>query len=231
MTTFDLDKLNTQFESASADEILTWTANTFGDKAVITSSFGADSAALLHMASRIHPQIKVIFLNTGFLFKQTLEFRDALSKSLNINVCEFKATAEEIEQVRNKMNGPSFQKGECCDAVKVRLLQQSLSGARAWIAGLQRSESKSRADIKIIESYGEGMVKVHPIARWTSKDIYDYMKKFDLPFHPLWQMGYKSIGCEPCTSLPLPGQDDRSGRWAGTDKTECGIHTFTKGQK
>jgi phosphoadenosine phosphosulfate reductase len=94
------------------------------------------------------------------------------------------------------------------------------------MAGLQRSESKSRKDIKIIESYDEGMVKVHPIANWSPKDVYDYMKKFDLPFHPLWHKGYKSIGCEPCTRAIQPGEDFRAGRWwwENADQKECGLH-------
>ena len=105
-------------------------------------------------------------------------------------------------------------------------MKQSLEGLACWIAGLRRNQGTSRKDIKIIEEYGTGLVKVHPLANWTAKEIYGYMKKNDLPFHPLWEKGYTSVGCEPCTSLPIPGQDERSGRWAGSDKKECGIHTF-----
>jgi phosphoadenosine phosphosulfate reductase len=231
MTTFNIDELNQRFESASATDILMWATKTFGSKALLTSSFGGDSAALLHMAAQIDPKIRVVLLNTGFLFQDTLAHAEAIIKRLQLNYLEIKATPEEIEQVRRALNSPDNKKGECCDVVKVRLMQEALKDSECWIAGLQRSESRSRKDIKVIESIGEGMLKVHPIASWTSKDVYDYMKKFDLPFHPLWHKGYKSIGCEPCTSLPLSSEDERSGRWAGTDKTECGIHTFTKGQK
>lgn len=231
MNSLNINELNKRFENLTAQDILAWALQNYGSSAVLTSSFGADSAALIHMATRIDPNLRIIFLNTGFLFKETLDFCAQLKKQLSLHVQEFKATDTEIEQIRKRLNNPNNKRGECCDEVKIRLLQQSLQGARCWIAGLQRSESISRRDIKIIESYGEGMVKVHPIANWTSKDVYEYMKKFDLPFHPLWQKGFKSIGCEPCTSLPQPGQDDRSGRWAGSDKTECGIHTFMKGQK
>jgi phosphoadenosine phosphosulfate reductase len=107
-------------------------------------------------------------------------------------------------------------------------MQRSLEDVQCWIAGLRRNQASTRKGVKVVEQYSEGLVKVHPLANWTSKEIYQYMQKHGLPFHPLWEKGYKSIGCEPCTQLPLPGQDDRSGRWAGVDKTECGIHTFLK---
>jgi phosphoadenosine phosphosulfate reductase len=226
MNTIDLAKLNKRFEKAVPEEILSWALDAYTPHVGLSSSFGAESAALLHMATQIFPAIPILFINTGFLFKETIEFKDKLQKRLHLNIREFKADLDDIDRVTKLLASPTNTKGACCDDVKVRLMKEALTGLSCWIAGLRRHQSATRKNIETVELYGEGLLKVHPIARWTSKDIYAYMKKHDLPFHPLWDKGYTSIGCEPCTSLPLPGDDARSGRWAGTDKTECGIHTF-----
>jgi phosphoadenosine phosphosulfate reductase len=222
----DLNKLNEQFETATPQEIMRWAMQTYGQKAALSSSFGAQSVVLLHMLVEIDPTIPVLFLDTGHLFQETHQFKNQLQQRLKFNLKEFKATPQEVAQVNARLANNSVEKGTCCDDVKVRLMQESLQGVECWMAGLRRGQADTRKNIKIIEQYGTGLIKVHPIANWSGKDTYDYMKKFDLPFHPLWEKCYKSIGCEPCTTLPLPGQDERSGRWAGQDKTECGIHTF-----
>lgn len=231
LTPDQLNELNARFEKATPQEILTWAITTYRGRIGLSSSFGAESAGLLHMATRIDPSLPILFLNTGLLFKETLQFRDELKKKLNLNIREFKATSEQIAAVQKKLADPSNVKGACCDDTKVALMQASLNGLDAWIAGLRRNQSSTRKSIKIVESYRTGLVKVHPLANWTSKELYNYLVANDLPFHPLWHKGFTSIGCEPCTSLPLTGQGDRSGRWAGTDKTECGIHTFMADDK
>ena len=222
----ELNELNAKFEKAQPQEILEWAIKTYRPRVGLSSSFGAESAGLLHMATQIEPSIPILFINTGHLFKETLQFAADLKKKFNLNLREFKSNSEQMASIQKKLDDPNNKVGACCDDVKVTLMQQSLEGLDCWIAGLRRNQSATRKNIKIVESYRSGLVKVHPLANWTSKELYEYMKKHDLPFHPLWHKGYKSIGCEPCTTLPLPGQDDRSGRWAGTEKTECGIHTF-----
>lgn len=224
----NIAELNKKFETADPHAILRWAVATYGPKTALSSSFGAQSAVLLHMLSEIDPAVPVLFLDTGFLFKETIQFKDELKKRLKLNIKEFRATPAQIEETKKKLADPNNKVGVCCDEVKVDLMKRSLEGVSCWIAGLRRKQSATRKDIEIIEEYGSGLIKVHPIANWTSKDTYDYMKKHDLPFHPLWEKGYTSIGCEPCTSLPTAGQDERSGRWAGQDKTECGIHTFLR---
>lgn len=226
----NLVELNTTFEKATPQEILTWAVKTYGQKAALSSSFGAQSAVLLHMLSQIDASIPVLFLDTGFLFKETHEFKNLLKNRFNLIIKEFRATPEQIKQVQDRLEKRKKPTDECCDSVKVDLMQKSLEGVECWIAGLRRGQSTSRKDIKVIEEYRSGLVKVHPIANWSAKDVYAYMKKFDLPFHPLWEKGYTSIGCEPCTSLPDAG-DERSGRWKGIAKTECGIHTFMSDDK
>jgi len=222
----NIAELNKKFENASAQDIMRWAVETYGPKAALSSSFGAQSAVLLHMLAEIDRSIPVLFLDTGFLFKETIQFKDELKKRLNLNIKEFRPTPQQIAAVQKKLNDPNNTVGMCCDDTKVDLMKRSLEGVSCWMAGLRRSQSSTRKNIDLIEEYGSGLIKVHPIAHWSSKDTYDYMKKHDLPFHPLWEKGYTSIGCEPCTRPPLAGQDERSGRWAGQDKTECGIHTF-----
>jgi phosphoadenosine phosphosulfate reductase len=222
----NIAELNKKFETADPHAILRWAVATYGQKAALSSSFGSQAAVLLHMISEIDPTVPVLFLDTGFLFKETIQYKDDLKKRLHLNIKEFRATPEQIAAVKKKLADPDNKAGLCCDDTKVDLMKRSLEGVACWIAGLRRKQSATRKNIDIIEDYGSGLIKVHPIANWTSKDVYDYMKKHDLPFHPLWEKGYTSIGCEPCTSLPVAGQDERSGRWAGQEKTECGIHTF-----
>lgn len=227
LTTEELNQLNARFETSSPQEILSWAINAYPN-AALSSSFGGESAALIHMAVKIRPNLPVLFLDTGFLFKETIEFTRQLKSKFNLNLKTFKANPQQIEEVRLNLSKRVNGVGKCCDDVKVALMEESLKGVDCWIAGLRRNQASSRKNIKIIEPQGPGFVKVHPLANWSSKEIYGYLKQHDLPFHPLWEKGYKSIGCEPCTTLPLPGQDERSGRWAGTEKTECGIHTHLR---
>lgn len=217
---------NEAFERATPEEILAWAINTHRPRVGLSSSFGADSMALIHMAVRIDPEIPILFLDTGFLFPETIEYKNNLKKQFKLNIREFSASPDQIAVTKRNLETRTDPSGPCCDETKVDLMKRSLEGISCWIAGLKRGQSASRKNIKIVETYGDGLIKVHPLANWTSREIYQYMKTHNLPFHPLWEKGYKSIGCAPCTRLPLAEGDDRSGRWAGTDRKECGIHTF-----
>ena len=214
---------NRTFESSTPQEILKWAIQTYKPRIALSSSFGAQSAVLLHMCTQIEPAIPILFIDTGFLFQETYEFADTLKKKLNLNIKMFRPSQEQINDVKEKLKNND---SSCCDPVKVDLMKKALVGLDAWIAGLRRDQAATRKNIKIIEDYGEGLVKVHPIANWTSKDVHAYMTKHNLPYHPLREKGYTSIGCEPCTRKPSDPNDERSGRWAGQEKTECGIHTF-----
>lgn len=222
----ELIEQNKKLENATPQEILSWAIKTHSGKTGLSSSFGGQSAALIHMAIQIDPQLPILFINTGFLFKETIQFVETLKKKWNLNIREFKATPDEIAVTQKNLRNRKDISGECCDASKVRCMQDSLKGLTCWIAGLRRSQGDARKNIQIVEEYQSGLLKVHPLANWSGKQLYAYMKQHDLPFHPLWEKGFTSIGCEPCTTLPLDGQGERSGRWAGMDKTECGIHTF-----
>lgn len=231
LTKDEIEALNAKFETAPPEEILRWALTTYKGKVGLSSSFGGQSAALIHMATRIDPNVPILFLNTGFLFMETLKYAADLAEKLHLNIREFKASREQIEETKRNLEKRAKEGGtKCCDDAKIDLMRQSLHGLSCWIAGLRRGQGSSRKDIKIIEEYGDGLVKVHPLANWSGKDLYAYMKKHNLPFHPLWEKGFTSIGCEPCTALPS-GEGERSGRWTGLDKTECGIHTFLEKKK
>ncbi|MCG3204481.1 MAG: Phosphoadenosine phosphosulfate reductase [Elusimicrobia bacterium] len=222
----NIQDLNKKFESASPQEILTWAIKTYAPRVGLSSSFGGQSAALIHMATQIEPSIPILFLDTGFLFKETHEFVEELRNKFHLNLKVFRASPEQMAVTKKNLDARTDSSGICCDATKVDLMQKSLAGLDCWIAGLRRSQGETRKNIGIVEEYRSGLVKVHPLANWSGKQIYSYMKEHQLPFHPLWEKGYTSIGCEPCTSLPAAGEGERSGRWAGLSKKECGIHTF-----
>ncbi len=226
LTKPEIDALNEKFEKATPEEILRWALTTYKGRVGLSSSFGGQSAALIHMATRIDPTVPILFLNTGFLFMETLKYAADLTRKLNLHVREFKATRAQIEETARNLEKRAKEGGtKCCDDAKIDLMQKSLEGLSCWIAGLRRGQGSTRKDIKIIEEYRSGLIKVHPLANWSGKDLHAYMTRHNLPFHSLWEKGFTSIGCEPCTSLP-GGEGERSGRWAGLDKTECGIHTF-----
>jgi phosphoadenosine phosphosulfate reductase len=226
LTKIDIAALNARFEKATPEEILRWALTTYKGRVGLSSSFGGQSLALIHMAIQIDPQVPILFLNTGYLFMETLKYAAEVTQRFNLNTREFKATRAQIEETRRNLDKRAREGStKCCDDAKIDLMKRSLEGLSCWVAGLRRGQGSTRKDINIIEEYQSGLIKVHPLANWSQKDLYAYMKRHDLPFHPLWEKGFTSIGCEPCTALPA-GEGERSGRWAGLDKTECGIHTF-----
>ena len=201
----------------------------FSGRIALSSSFGAESAVLLHMVARIDPATPVLFLNTGKLFGETLRYRDALVDRLGLTgVRELKPDADDID-ARDR-DGMLWQTSPdaCCRIRKVLPLDRALRDYDAWINGRKRFQGGLRADIPTVEAF-DGRVKVNPLANWEPADISAYMKNYDLPAHPLVADGYRSIGCLTCT-LRTSGTDARDGRWAGQDKTECGIHLAMGGK-
>ena len=230
-TDAELAALNARFESASPTEILRWAVDTFRPDVVLTSSFGADSAALLHMARQIDPRISIRTIDTGFLFSETLRFIEALRTrwSLNLTIVRTSLPQADIDRLwRDHQAGKSVDDRFCCGEYKREAAERALAGARCWITGLMRAEAATRRHTPILERFATGLVKVAPIATWTNKQVYDYMQQHALPYHPLWEKGYTSIGCAFHTQPPIDPNDPRSGRWAGQGKTECGIHDIGK---
>ncbi|MFQ5534214.1 MAG: phosphoadenylyl-sulfate reductase [Sphingomonadales bacterium] len=208
----------------AADLLRVMITDIFPGKIALVSSFGAESSVLLHLTAAVDPAIPVIFLDTRKLFGETLRYRDALIGELNLSgVRSVLPDTEEVE--RDDHSGLLWTRDidACCALRKVRPLDRALEGFDAWITGRKRFQSEERAGLETIE-ITDGRVKINPVANWNADDIEAYMVRHDLPRHPLVADGYLSIGCMPCTRRIRAGESYRDGRWAGLDKTECGIH-------
>lgn len=219
------EALSAAWEHLTAQEILqkAITEEFIGD-ITLSSSFGADSAVLLHMVAQIAPDLPVLFLDTDRHFFQTLQYRDELVSRLGLtNLVNLKADATEASAEDSKNTLWRTQPDQCCDLRKVRPLNRFMEGYGAWISGRKRHQSATRTKLPIVEFDGRHF-KVNPLATWTSADIDAYFLNHDLPPHPLVEQGFPSIGCFTCTKPVAAGEDARSGRWAGTEKVECGIH-------
>jgi phosphoadenosine phosphosulfate reductase len=227
----DLPTLSRHFEDIPPLDILRWTVATYAPDAVLTCSFQHEGVALAHMLQDVDPTTPIVFINTGYHFPETLAYRDLLVERYGWNLVEAgpEPTAAAVEA---QHGGPELYRRDpdrCCEINKVEPLRRALAGVRAWINGRRRDQANTRRALPILETLASGLVKVNPLARWSSKDTYYYLKRHDLPFHPLFEQGYTSIGCAPCTRSVLAGEDERAGRWAGRDKVECGIHTALDG--
>lgn len=221
--------LNHQYEGASAQDVLTAAiTQLFRDEIALVSSFGADSSVLLHMVSEIDKNTPVLFVDTRKLFPDTLRYRDQLAERLGLTNVRSEQPAK-LDLDTQDPGGMLWMSDTdaCCHVRKVLPLERALGGFSAWISGRKRHQSATRSNLKLFE-LEDGRIKVNPLAEWTADDVLIYAKAHDLPPHPLVAQGYPSIGCLPCTSKVEPGEDPRSGRWRGQDKTECGIHLSIK---
>lgn len=202
----------------------------FPDRIALVSSFGAESAVLLHMVSRIDRSTPVIFLDTGKLFPETLAYRDELVGRLRLrDVRSVRPREEDI--VRRDAEGYLWfnDPDRCCHIRKVEPLERALRGFTAWITGRKQFHGAERSVLSAVET-ADWRLKVNPLARWGREEIEAYLDRHSLPRHPLVAEGYRSIGCMPCTKPVAEGEDARAGRWAGRDKTECGIHWTANGR-
>lgn len=215
-------------ERSTPRDRLSWALDTYGDALLFTSSFGAGSGVLLHLWSELARERPVIFLDTGFLFPETLAYRDALARKLALRVVTVRPSKSVADFSRE--HGEDIQRRNpdfCCRVNKVEPLTSFERAAKAWISGLRRDQGASRRDVPIVLTPPSGPVKIHPIATMTRDDVRAYMREHDVPEHPLVARRYLSIGCAPCT-LPVGTAeegDERAGRWSFSEKkTECGLH-------
>ncbi|MEU9830747.1 phosphoadenylyl-sulfate reductase [Streptosporangium sp. NPDC048047] len=211
-------------EDAPALEIIRWAAATFGDRLCLTSSMS--DALLIDLVSRVKPGIDVLFIDTGYHFAETIGTRDAVRQVYDVNVIDVKPSRTVAEQERDL--GPRLfgrNPDLCCYLRKVEPLNRALEPYLAWVSGIRRDEAVTRSDVRVVEwDTKRQMVKINPIARWTQDDVDNYMADNGVLINPLHYDDYPSIGCAPCTRQVAPGEDPRSGRWAGMGKTECGLH-------
>lgn len=222
--------LNARFESAHPQEIIRWALEESSlDRIAIASAFQAEGTVVMHMATAIRPSIPILFLETGFHFAETLAFKQQLTERLDLNVIDLVGDYTVASQAaafgeRLYERDPAA----CCDVNKVRPMYRALHDLDAWITAFRRDSSPTRATAPILDQYelepGKMIVKVNPVVNWTHLDTWAYLKANDLPHNPLYELGYASIGCTPCTRMRFPGEPERAGRWAGLSQWECGIH-------
>jgi phosphoadenosine phosphosulfate reductase len=210
-----LAELNREFEHAPAQAIIEWAVEAFHPHLSLAASM--TDAVLVDLAVKVEPAIEVTFIDTGYHFPETLETVERVRRhyGLNLRMMTVPPHDEELWKVDPE---------NCCSAIKVGQLDRALAGKEAWMSGLRRAEAPTRANAPIVVRDLRGLVKVNPLATWSDEDVAGYIRDHDIITNPLLSQGYLSIGCWPCTKPVTDGEDPRSGRWSGSDKTECGLH-------
>jgi phosphoadenosine phosphosulfate reductase len=217
-------KASEQLEGADPRDVIGWAADAFGDRLCLTSSM-ADTV-LVHLAATVRPGLDVLFLDTGYHFGQTIATRDVVAARLPVNVVT--VTPEQTVAEQDAAYGRRLYAQDpdlCCRLRKVDPLDRALRGYDAWASGIRRDESPARRSTPVVGwDAARGKVKVNPLACWTHAQVEAYAREHDVVVNPLVPLGFASVGCAPCTRPVAPGEDARAGRWAGTGKTECGLH-------
>lgn len=217
-------RLEAELRHAHPRTILEAAFESFGDKLALVSSFGAESAVLLDLAAKVNPAIPVLFLDTGMLFGQTLDYRKNLTARLGLtDVRDLRPAYQDLATADPQAKLWQSDTDACCHVRKVLPLDRALEGFEAWITGRKRFHGGDRLSLPVVETT-DAHVKFNPLANWTKQDLDAYMVEHELPAHPLVEQGFASVGCWPCTQPVEEGEDVRAGRWKGLDKTECGIH-------
>ena len=233
MDDYEAGELAVQFDDQEPEDLLCWAFERFGDRVAIITSFQVDSLVLLDMAWNINPDVRVITVDTGRLPQETYELIDKVRDKYNIKIEVRYPEAAHVEGMVRKHGMNLFRKSVpmrllCCHFRKVIPLQNALEDLDAWITGLRRDQWATRANIRKVDldhDHG-GIVKLNPLADWSEDDVWAYIREYDVPYHPLYDQGYTSIGCVPCTRPIQPGEDNRAGRWWWETNApkECGMH-------
>lgn len=226
MTSEQLRKLSRDFEGLYPEDVLTWTFNYFGDTAAMATGFGPSGIVLMHMLSRTAPEGEVFYLDTDLFFPQTYQLKRQLEDLLEIRFTRVHSGLSLQEQAAQE--GEHLWRSNpdrCCLLRKVQPLRKFLRTRSAWITGIRRDQSPTRAGTNIVEWDPQNeLVKVNPLAGWTEEEVWRYISMYDLPYNSLHDRGYPSLGCIPCTKPVHNGEEARAGRWRGHGKLECGIH-------
>ncbi len=216
-----------RLESATPEEIITWAVERYFPRLTMATAFGPEGCVILSMLARIEPRVYVFNLDTGYQFKETLELRDRIAQRYGI-VVDFQRPELSVEEYERLNGGPVYKTDpdRCCFQRKIEVLHRVARGFDAWMSGIRRDQSPHRANAPIVGWDKKfGLVKISPLANWTRKQVWDRIVYENIPYNPLHDRGYTSVGCWPCTRPVLFGEDERAGRWSGTGKIECGLHT------
>jgi phosphoadenosine phosphosulfate reductase len=217
-----------EFETASPAEILRWAAERFAPRFTMATAFGPEGMVLIHMLAGIAPDTPIFNLDTGYQFEETLELRERVRSRYGIEVA-LKRPEHTVKEYEALHGGPLYKTrpDQCCFDRKIKVLRQAMSGMHAWASAIRRDQSEDRAKAPIVGWDNKfDLVKISPLANWTKADVWKLITECDIPYNPLHDQGYPSVGCRPCTRAVLFGEDERAGRWSGFAKTECGLHSL-----
>ena len=223
----ELADASRRLESAEPTEIIRWAFERFGTRLTMATAFGPEGCLMLHWIAAVAPGMHVFNLDTGYQFRETLEFRDRIAARYGIEVTLERPAASVAEYERHH-GGPLYRTDpdRCCADRKLAVVRRVLANFDAWMTAIRRDQSPDRATAPIVGwDHKFGVVKVSPLATWTKAKVWEAIVRHDVPYNPLHDQGYVSIGCAPCTRSIAFGEDERAGRWSGTAKTECGLHT------
>jgi len=222
----EVGKLKIAAETWRPERVLAWAFDTFGEAVAISSAFGAEGMVLIDIASRVRRNFRLFTLDTEFLFPETYNLMDRVEEKYGITIEKVYPLLSPEEQER--VHGPALWQrnpDDCCNLRKVEPLRRKLGELKAWITSIRRDQTAARAGVGKIEWDEKfGLVKINPVAAWSSKQVWQYIRQHDVPYNALHEQSYPSIGCTHCTRAVRPGEDPRAGRWAGSSKTECGLH-------
>ena len=222
-------EIQTAAEKWTPEQVLAWAYGRFGKQIAISSAFGAEGMVLIDIASRVHRNLRVFTLDTEFLFPETYALMDRVESRYGVRIEKVYSLLSPQEQERT--HGSNLWRrnpDECCNLRKVEPLRRKLAELHAWITSIRRDQTAARAGARKVEWDGKfGLAKINPIADWTSQQVWRYIHERQVPYNPLHDRSYPSIGCTHCTRATRPGEDPRAGRWSGFEKTECGLHTIT----
>lgn len=224
----ELQRCSEELEPAPPQAILRWAVERFAPRFTMATAFGPEGMVLIHMLAEVAPATPVFNLETGYQFRETLELREEVLRRYGIEV-ELKRPELTVEQYEAKHGGPLYETNpnQCCFDRKIKLLNAATVGMHAWTSAIRRDQSADRARAPIVGWDKKfKLVKVSPLANWTKKDVWKTITDHNIPYNPLHDQGYTSIGCWPCTRSVMFGEDERAGRWSGTAKTECGLHSL-----
>ena len=225
-------EVNARLTGATPYEIIRWAVEQFHPRLTMATAFGAEGCVLLHLLAQIEPTVRVFNLDTGYQFPETLELRDRIAERYKIEV-EMIRPQTSVAEYEEAHGGPLYvaNPDQCCHDRKIVPLRQALVGYDAWITAIRSDQSSHRASARVVGIDAKfGLVKVNPLLTWTQRDVWAYIVTHGVPYNPLYDRGYASIGCWPCTRAVNSGEDERAGRWAGHAKTECGLHSLDSSQ-
>lgn len=226
LTDRELEELSAEFETRSPEAVLRWALDEFDHDVALATGFGAEGCVLIHMLAGIRRDARIFYLDTDVLFPETYALRDQLALRYHVRL-ERRSSRLSLDSQAREFGDRLWERQPdlCCKLRKVEPLEEMLGDLSAWITAIRRDQTPARANARIIERDQKfGLIKINPLANWSSIDVWSFIAKHEVPFNPLHHSGYSSIGCAPCTTPVRIGEDPRAGRWRGSQKTECGLH-------